>query len=83
MRDIGYHFPNNKKKWKNADSSLFVKYCRKKLIEKGFSITNLDINIIAEKPKVNKFVKQMKIKISKLLQIKTNCISIKLLQMKR
>ena len=77
MRDIGYHFPNNKKKWKNADSSLFVIYCRKKLIEKGFSITNLDINIIAEKPKINKFVKQMKIKISKLLQIKTNCISIK------
>tara|TARA_B100000575_G_scaffold228416_1_gene189228 strand:+ start:440 stop:1579 length:1140 start_codon:yes stop_codon:yes gene_type:complete len=77
MRDIGYHFPNNKKKWKNADSSLFVIYCRKKLSEKGFSITNLDINIIAEKPKINKFVRQMKIKISKLLLINTNCISIK------
>ncbi len=77
MRDIGYHFPNTSKKWKNADSSKFVLYCRNKLLEKGYTITNLDINIIAEKPKINQFVSKMKKRISILLKIKTNCISIK------
>ena len=77
MRDIGYHFPNTDKKWKNADSSKFVLYCKKILLEKGFFIINLDINIIAEKPKINKYVSQMKKNIGNLLDIKSSNISIK------
>ena len=77
MRDIGYHFPNTDRKWKNADSSKFVIYCRKKLTEKKFFITNLDINIIAEKPKINKYIPTMKNKIAKLLNIKNSIISVK------
>ena len=77
MRDIGYYFPNTKSKWKNADSSTFIIYCKKKLIEKGYYITNLDINIIAEKPKINKFVTLMKNRISNLLNIQKKIISIK------
>ena len=77
MRDIGYHFPNTKKKWKNADSSKFIIFCKEKLIEKGFCIINLDVNIIAESPKINKYVVLMKKRIAKLLNIKSNIISIK------
>jgi len=77
MRDIGYHFPNTSKKWKNADSSKFIIYCRNKLKEKDYSIINLDINIISEKPKINKYVTKMIKNISKLLKIKNTCISIK------
>ncbi len=77
MRDIGYYFPNTNKKWKNEDSSKFVIYCRKKLLEKGFSIVNLDINIIAEKPKINKYVPMMKKNIAKLLHINSEIISVK------
>ncbi len=77
MRDIGYHFPNSDKKWKNADSSKFVMFCKKKLEEKKFYIINLDINIIAEKPNISKYVKLMKKKISMLLNIQTQRISIK------
>ena len=47
MRDIGYHFPNTDKKWKNANSSKFVYYCRKKLEENKFHILNLDVNIVS------------------------------------
>ncbi len=77
MRDIGFHFPNTDKKWKDADSSKFILFCKKKLIEKKYSIINLDINIIAEKPKINKYVYPMKKKIAKLLKIETKIISIK------
>ncbi len=77
MRDIGFHFPNNDKKWKNANSSKFVIYCRKKLSDQGFYITNLDINIIAEKPKISRYVNLMKRRIANLLMIKNKIISIK------
>ena len=77
MRDIGYYFPNSEKKWKNANSSIFVEFCRKALLDKGFNIVNLDINIIAEKPKINKFVINMKSKIAQLLKINIDQISIK------
>ena len=62
---------------KNADSSKFIIYCRNKLKEKGYSIINLDINIIAEKPKINKYVSKMIKNIATLLQIKNNSVSIK------
>jgi len=77
MRDIGYHFPNNDKKFKNIDSSKFIYYCREKLNEKGFYIINIDINIIAEKPNISKYVLSMKKRISKLLKIPEKIISIK------
>ena len=77
MRDIGYHFPNTNKKWKNADSSKFVIYCKNQLSKKGFYIINLDVNIIAEKPKIKKYVSVMKKKIAELLKIKSDIISIK------
>ncbi len=77
MRDIGYHFPNTNKKWKNANSSKFIIFAKQKLDEKGFYITNLDVNIIAEKPKISKYVKEMKKKIAQLLKIEIDNISIK------
>ena len=77
MRDIGYYFNNKNKKWKNANSKIFVMYCKKQLESKGFSIVNLDINFICEKPKINKYVNKMKKNISSLLNLNNNQISIK------
>ncbi len=77
MRDIGYHFPNTSKKWKKADSSKFILFCRKKLKENNFFITNLDINIIAEKPKISIYITPMKKRIAYLLNISKKNISIK------
>ena len=77
MRDIGFYFPNNQKKWKNADSSKFIIFCRKRLKEENFYILNLDINIIAEKPKISRYVLKMKKRIAELLKINPKIISIK------
>ena len=42
------------KKWKNADSKIFMQFCSQQLKRKKFYIVNLDINFICEKPKINK-----------------------------
>ena len=77
MRDIGFYFNNKNKKWKNANSKIFMQFCKQQLRRKKFNIVNLDINFICEKPKINKHVKQMKINISALLDTNKDRISVK------
>ena len=77
MQDIGVHFSNKKKKWKNSDSKIFIKFCARKLILAGFRIINLDINFICETPNISKLRNLMKKNLSMLLNISTKNISIK------
>ncbi len=77
LRDIGYYFKNNDKRWKNVNSNIFLKFAKKKLEEKNYRIINLDINFICETPKIDKYVKKMKMNISNILEISKNIISIK------
>jgi len=77
MRDIGYHFKNKDKRWKNANSKIFINFCSKELAKRGYKIVNIDINFICEKPNINKLSFLMKKKLSNLLKISTNKISIK------
>ncbi|MDC3270256.1 2-C-methyl-D-erythritol 2,4-cyclodiphosphate synthase [Alphaproteobacteria bacterium] len=77
MKDIGYYFSNSDPKWKNKNSIYFLKFAKEQLREKKFSIINLDINFICEKPNINKHRKKMVKKISSVLQIPEKIISIK------
>ena len=77
LRDIGYYFKNNDKRWKNANSKIFILFAKKKLNEKNFKIVNLDINFICQTPLINKHIKKMKSNISKNLNILKDIISIK------
>ena len=77
MKDIGYYFSNKDPKWKNKNSEFFLKFARDKLKENNFYISNLDINFIAEKPNISKYRKEMILKLSLLLKIPKNIISIK------
>ena len=77
MGDIGTHFPPNESKWKNANSSIFLKKSLKLLKEKNGEINNLDITIICEEPKISKYTKEIQKNLSKLLNIKEEKISLK------
>lgn len=77
MKDIGFHFNNKNKKWKNCDSKIFIKFCARKLILAGFKIINLDINFICETPNISKLRNLMKKNLSMLLNVSTKNISIK------
>ena len=77
LRDIGYYFKNNDKRWKNVNSKIFLKFAKKKLIEKKYKIINLDINFICQSPNINKYIKKMKLNISEIMNISKENISIK------
>ena len=77
LKDIGYYFKNNDKKWKNVNSKIFLLFAANKLKEKKYRIINLDINYICQTPQINKYIKKMKSNISKNLNISKEIISIK------
>ncbi|HLJ74889.1 MAG TPA: 2-C-methyl-D-erythritol 2,4-cyclodiphosphate synthase [Thermoanaerobaculia bacterium] len=76
--DIGKYFPSDDPKWKGADSSQFVAEA-KRIIEEELSgdVGNVDITIIAEKPKLAPFRDAMEAKIAKMLDIPSGHVNVK------
>ncbi len=81
--DIGMHFPDTEAKWRGASSSIFVEYAQNLARNKGMSIVNIDITILAERPKISAHAKQMRQAIAKLLEIDVFAINIKATTMEK
>ena len=75
LGDIGRHFPDNDDTYKGADSLDLLAKVREMLGEAV--INNVDITIIAEKPKLAPFIEQMKENISRILGIPGSSVNIK------
>ena len=77
LGDIGKLFSNKNKKYKNIRSTILLEKVIELIKSKNFSINNIDINIIAQKPKIKKYSKKMIQTISKMCEINSNQINIK------
>ena len=77
LGDIGKLFSNKNKKYKNIRSTILLKKVIELIKSKNFSINNIDINVIAQKPKIKKYSKKMIQTISKLCEINPSQINIK------
>ena len=77
LGDIGKLFSDKNKKYKNIRSTILLKKVIELIKSKNFSINNIDVNIIAQKPKIKKYSKKMIATISKLCEINSNQINIK------
>ncbi len=77
LSDIGQHFPDTDEKYKNVSSVLLLKYAYDEIIQKGYVINNIDCNIIAQKPKMNPYIPEMREKLAQELNINIELISIK------
>ncbi len=77
LKDIGTLFPDTDKKYKNADSVLLLKQVHDLIKNKGYSIVNIDSNIIAQNPKMMPYIPKMKTILCKVLEINEDTLSIK------
>ena len=77
LGDIGKLFSDKNKKYKNIRSTILLRKVIELIRSKNFSINNIDINIIAQKPKIKKYSKKMTQTISKLCEINPKQINIK------
>jgi 2-C-methyl-D-erythritol 2,4-cyclodiphosphate synthase len=77
MPDIGTHFPDTDPEYKDANSMKLLKEVMIVIRDKGYSIGNIDITIIAEFPKLSPYILSMKENIAEMLMIKSDKVSIK------
>ncbi len=77
MHDIGYHFPDTDPRWKGADSRMLLREVVNIIGSKGFRPENVDVTIIAQRPKMLPYIEQMRANIAKDLGIDIDCVSVK------
>lgn len=77
LGDLGSFYPDNDNKYLNIDSSYFVNDVYSKMDNLGFMVSNIDISISLEKPKLKDYLIKMRQNISQLLNVNFDCVSIK------
>ncbi|MFH1784511.1 MAG: 2-C-methyl-D-erythritol 2,4-cyclodiphosphate synthase [bacterium] len=75
--DIGKHFPNSDKKYKNISSLILLGEVRSMVEQRGFVIENIDSVIIAEKPQLGLYFLRMRQSIAKVLNISLDRVNVK------
>ena len=59
LRDIGYHFPDTDPAYKGANSLELLKIVGQKLTAAGYRVGNIDVTMIAQKPKLKDYIPAM------------------------
>ena len=77
MGDIGDYFPSDDPKLENISSMILLSRTNQMIKESNWGIENIDATIIAEKPRLKKFVKQMQNSIANTLEVLNDQINIK------
>ena len=77
LGDIGQHFPDTDSKYHEAYSLELLSLVQGLAAEKGFACVNIDSIIMAEKPKMNPHILEMRTNLAAVLKIKTDQVSIK------
>jgi 2-C-methyl-D-erythritol 2,4-cyclodiphosphate synthase len=76
-RDIGNLFPDTDDKYKGIDSKILLKDAVKLIREAGYDISNIDAQIIAQKPKMAKYIPEMRKVLADIIGIDFDDITVK------
>ena len=77
LGDIGDHFPNSDPQWKGASSRVFLERTLEQLVAAGFRPHNLDVTIMAERPKLKAFKRQMAAWLAEVLEMPEFRVNVK------
>lgn len=77
LRDIGYHFPDTDPTYKGADSMKLLEAVGQKLTAAGYRVGNIDVTMIAQKPKLKEYIPQMTQNIARALDIPVGRVNVK------
>lgn len=77
MRDIGYHFPDNSDTYKDIDSKDLLSKVVSLIEVKDWNISNIDVTVALQLPKLSPYIDKMKEVLAKVLKIDIEDISIK------
>ena len=75
--DIGRLFPDTDAKWKDADSIMMLKGAVAKVKESGYRVSNVDVTVIAQRPKLLPYLDAMRANVAAALEIDSSAVSVK------
>ena len=77
LGDIGKHFPDTDPQYKGADSLKLLKVVGQKVTAAGYRISNIDVTMIAQKPKLRPYIPEMEQNIAAALGLDTARVNVK------
>ncbi len=77
LGDIGRHFPDTDPAYKGADSRMLLRTVREKIENAGYQVGNIDVTVIAQRPKLKDYISQMEENIAADLGIALDQINVK------
>ena len=77
LGDIGRHFPDTDEKYRGISSMVLLAEVKALLAENFYSIGNVDVTVIAQKPKISPFIDEMRENIAEVLDIEKSRVNVK------
>ena len=77
LGDIGKHFPDTDPKYKGADSLELLRVVGEKVKEAGFKVSNIDVTMIAQRPKLKDHIPTMRENIARVLHVEVGQVNVK------
>ena len=77
LGDIGLHFPDTDDRYKGVSSIELLKEVNGLICVKGYRVNNIDAVVVAQKPKIQPYVYEMRKNIAEALCINADCVSVK------
>lgn len=77
LGDIGRHFPDTDEKYKGADSRCLLREVVRLIKGKGYTVGNVDVTIVAQRPKMLPYIQKMRDNIAADLGIDTDAVNVK------
>ena len=77
LGDIGRHFPDTDERYRGISSMLLTGRVRELLASAGYVPANVDITIVAQRPKLAPWIPQMAENVAQVLQLTPDCVSVK------
>ena len=77
LGDIGKHFPDTDPAYKGADSGELLRIVGQKIAREGYRVSNIDVTMIAQKPKLMDYIPQMRENIASFLGIDVSRVNVK------
>lgn len=77
LGDIGALFPDNDPQYEGADSRVLLRQVADCVREAGYTISNVDATVLAQKPKLRPYIDRMRAQIALWLDIPVRCVSVK------
>lgn len=75
--DIGRHFPPSDPQWKGAESHIFLRHAIEIAREMGFALSNCDVTLICERPKVGPHAEAMRRALAAIMGVEVHRVSVK------